>query len=159
MSEICRDCWDEFYWHFQLIRWLFCISGMINDILTQLKLYLDITRPSTNWRSSANGEDRYTYSATFYPSLTVIWKFERRLGIFWRNLAATKLYIIAMVDGRSDKSSATRRLTQRALRSCTNCSKRKVKCNKRLPCDVCTARGEASSCTREKVLTTRDTRR
>ncbi|CAK7199274.1 hypothetical protein SEUCBS139899_001949 [Sporothrix eucalyptigena] len=43
------------------------------------------------------------------------------------------------------------RNTQRAPRSCIDCSRRKVRCNKRIPCDVCIRRGLASTCSRERV--------
>ncbi|KAH8678558.1 hypothetical protein BX600DRAFT_452219 [Xylariales sp. PMI_506] len=44
------------------------------------------------------------------------------------------------------------RLTQRAPRSCLQCARRKVKCDRRMPCSTCIKRGEASSCAREKVF-------
>lgn len=36
--------------------------------------------------------------------------------------------------------------------SCLNCTKRRVKCNKQIPCDVCIRRGFQASCKREKVI-------
>lgn len=43
------------------------------------------------------------------------------------------------------------RATQRAPRSCTACAKRKVRCDKRLPCQQCVDRGQAAGCKREIV--------
>ncbi|WVW85886.1 hypothetical protein I302_107924 [Kwoniella bestiolae CBS 10118] len=44
------------------------------------------------------------------------------------------------------------RRTQRAPQSCSNCTKRKVKCTKVLPCTECLDRGLGSSCRREAVV-------
>ncbi|KAH7391561.1 hypothetical protein BKA64DRAFT_108482 [Cadophora sp. MPI-SDFR-AT-0126] len=44
------------------------------------------------------------------------------------------------------------RHTQRAPRSCKECSSRKIKCDKGIPCKPCTKRGQAARCTREVVL-------
>lgn len=43
------------------------------------------------------------------------------------------------------------RATQRPPRTCTNCTKRKVRCDKRLPCRQCVDRGQARECQRELV--------
>ncbi|KAH8897558.1 hypothetical protein GQ53DRAFT_837454 [Thozetella sp. PMI_491] len=43
------------------------------------------------------------------------------------------------------------RSTQRAPRSCTACSRRKIKCDKTVPCQQCVARSEARECRREVV--------
>ena len=43
------------------------------------------------------------------------------------------------------------RNTQRVPRSCLQCSRRKIKCSKRIPCEACTRRGDALACTREVV--------
>lgn len=44
------------------------------------------------------------------------------------------------------------RKTQRAPKSCYQCYKRKIKCDKRIPCDRCVSRGTADTCRREEVL-------
>jgi len=49
-------------------------------------------------------------------------------------------------------SDAKMRHTQRAPRSCKECSSRKIKCDKGIPCKPCTKRGQAARCTREVVL-------
>ncbi|OGM41154.1 hypothetical protein ABOM_009838 [Aspergillus bombycis] len=43
------------------------------------------------------------------------------------------------------------RQTQRVPRSCIQCTRRKVKCSKRIPCDKCIERGESAACMREVV--------
>ncbi|KAG8160922.1 hypothetical protein KVR01_009186 [Diaporthe batatas] len=43
------------------------------------------------------------------------------------------------------------RATQRPPRTCTNCAKRKVRCDKRLPCHQCIHRGQADTCKLELV--------
>ncbi|KAK5224898.1 hypothetical protein LTR72_004679 [Exophiala xenobiotica] len=43
------------------------------------------------------------------------------------------------------------RNTQRAPLSCISCYKRKVKCDKKIPCGQCVRRGAVSTCRREKV--------
>ncbi|GME61721.1 hypothetical protein P154DRAFT_450946 [Neofusicoccum parvum] len=43
------------------------------------------------------------------------------------------------------------RSSQRAPRSCTYCSRRKIKCDKQLPCATCRARGMAETCRSESV--------
>ncbi|WOO86077.1 uncharacterized protein LOC62_07G009566 [Vanrija pseudolonga] len=40
------------------------------------------------------------------------------------------------------------RVSQRASNSCAFCTKRKIKCNKAIPCDNCIRRGHPESCTR-----------
>ncbi|KAH8689440.1 hypothetical protein BGW36DRAFT_433440 [Talaromyces proteolyticus] len=44
------------------------------------------------------------------------------------------------------------RSTQRAPRSCSECTSRKIKCNKVIPCRPCRKRGQAARCTREPVI-------
>lgn len=44
------------------------------------------------------------------------------------------------------------RRTNRVIRSCSSCKKRKVKCNFEIPCDRCIARNQAHLCTREPVI-------
>lgn len=44
------------------------------------------------------------------------------------------------------------RATQRAPRSCINCSARKVKCDRSVPCANCIRRGQSDTCVRETVL-------
>ncbi|PVI00134.1 hypothetical protein DM02DRAFT_593251 [Periconia macrospinosa] len=44
------------------------------------------------------------------------------------------------------------RKTQRAPRSCTMCSRRKVKCDKVIPCTNCIRRNQPAACVRETVL-------
>ena len=48
-------------------------------------------------------------------------------------------------------STITVRSTQRAPKSCTACARRKVKCDKSVPCHQCLGRGEALHCKREVV--------
>lgn len=48
-------------------------------------------------------------------------------------------------------SSIPIRTTQRAPRSCTECSRRKVKCNQKIPCQPCLARKVAHKCARPVV--------
>ncbi|KAJ5088268.1 hypothetical protein N7456_011884 [Penicillium angulare] len=43
------------------------------------------------------------------------------------------------------------RETQRVPRSCIPCSRRKVKCSKKIPCEQCIRRGDAAGCIREVV--------
>ncbi|KAL5319387.1 hypothetical protein ACEPPN_012438 [Leptodophora sp. 'Broadleaf-Isolate-01'] len=43
------------------------------------------------------------------------------------------------------------RATQRAPRSCITCAKRRVKCDKNIPCQECISRGIEASCKRETV--------
>lgn len=43
------------------------------------------------------------------------------------------------------------RNTQRAPLSCISCYKRKVKCDKKIPCGQCIRRGATSTCRREQV--------
>ncbi|WRT67564.1 uncharacterized protein IL334_004536 [Kwoniella shivajii] len=38
------------------------------------------------------------------------------------------------------------RISQRPAKSCTECIRRKTRCNKQIPCDVCTRRGVRESC-------------
>lgn len=42
--------------------------------------------------------------------------------------------------------------TNRIIRSCTRCKKRKVKCNFEIPCDRCISRNQAHSCSREPII-------
>lgn len=44
------------------------------------------------------------------------------------------------------------RRTNRVIRSCSRCKKRKVKCNFEIPCDRCIARNQAHLCTRDPVI-------
>ncbi|CDK29012.1 unnamed protein product [Kuraishia capsulata CBS 1993] len=44
------------------------------------------------------------------------------------------------------------RKSRRAPKSCIQCYKRKVKCNKNTPCDVCIRKGTAHVCAREPVM-------
>lgn len=44
------------------------------------------------------------------------------------------------------------RRTQRAPRRCQECSARKIRCNKVIPCEPCIRRGQAARCTRETVI-------
>lgn len=43
------------------------------------------------------------------------------------------------------------RSSQRAPRSCMRCAKKRIKCDKNIPCQTCVSRGLESSCTRETV--------
>ncbi|MAD83153.1 MAG: hypothetical protein CL912_09315 [Deltaproteobacteria bacterium] len=43
------------------------------------------------------------------------------------------------------------RATQRAPRSCVTCARRRVKCEKKIPCRECISRGIEASCKRETV--------
>ncbi|GAA5856542.1 hypothetical protein JCM8547_005856 [Rhodosporidiobolus lusitaniae] len=59
-------------------------------------------------------------------------------------------------EGEGDGLARTMRRTQRAPLSCTNCSRRKIKCSKTtIPCVQCLARGEGHVCSRETVVTSR----
>ena len=49
-----------------------------------------------------------------------------------------------------DKSKLKR--TNRIIRSCSRCKKRKVKCNFEIPCDRCIARNQAHLCTRDPII-------
>ncbi|KAF8864876.1 hypothetical protein BDZ45DRAFT_684851 [Acephala macrosclerotiorum] len=51
----------------------------------------------------------------------------------------------------SELSGTPIRATQRAPQSCTSCRKRRVKCNKQIPCQECIGRGLEAQCTRETV--------
>lgn len=51
----------------------------------------------------------------------------------------------------SGKSSAVRK-TQRVPKTCTSCARKKIKCDKVIPCHPCIERGEAHLCAREVVL-------
>ena len=42
--------------------------------------------------------------------------------------------------------------TNRLIRSCMSCKKRKVKCNFEIPCDRCIARNQAHLCSREPII-------
>ncbi|CAK7905651.1 hypothetical protein CAAN1_29S00958 [[Candida] anglica] len=44
------------------------------------------------------------------------------------------------------------RRSQRPPKSCFQCSKRRVKCNKEIPCDTCIRRGKPDLCYRERVM-------
>jgi len=44
------------------------------------------------------------------------------------------------------------RVTQRAPKSCTECTRRRIKCTKDVPCRPCIARGQRAECRREVVL-------
>lgn len=44
------------------------------------------------------------------------------------------------------------RVTKRIPQSCYDCYKRRVKCNRQIPCDVCIRRGKALECHRETVV-------
>ncbi|KAK7211584.1 hypothetical protein V2G26_018762 [Clonostachys chloroleuca] len=44
------------------------------------------------------------------------------------------------------------RVSQRAPASCKQCTRRKVKCSKQIPCAACIARGAAEECSRETVV-------
>jgi hypothetical protein len=44
------------------------------------------------------------------------------------------------------------RKSQRAPLSCTNCARRRVKCDKKIPCGTCTSRKEDHICRREPVI-------
>ncbi|EGV60141.1 hypothetical protein CANTEDRAFT_136642 [Yamadazyma tenuis ATCC 10573] len=46
----------------------------------------------------------------------------------------------------------TVRITKRVPKSCEDCYRRRVKCNKQIPCDVCLRRGTQDTCRREKVM-------
>ncbi|KAH7368685.1 hypothetical protein B0T11DRAFT_277483 [Plectosphaerella cucumerina] len=52
----------------------------------------------------------------------------------------------------ADSSTQPLRRTQRAPRSCLQCSARKVKCDKAVPCATCIRRGNAEACVRETVV-------
>ncbi|GAV29477.1 hypothetical protein PMKS-002978 [Pichia membranifaciens] len=53
-------------------------------------------------------------------------------------------------SGGVDKSKLKR--TNRIIRSCSRCKKRKVKCNFEIPCDRCIARNQAHLCTRDPII-------
>ncbi|KAG0677655.1 hypothetical protein C6P42_000765 [Pichia californica] len=61
-------------------------------------------------------------------------------------------------DGRIEKDSdqvldtSKFKKTNRPIRSCSRCKKRKVKCNFEIPCDRCIARNQAHLCTRDPVI-------
>jgi len=44
------------------------------------------------------------------------------------------------------------RVTQRAPKSCTECTRRRIRCTKEIPCRPCIARGQRADCRREVVL-------
>ncbi|CAM1508991.1 Fc.00g027300.m01.CDS01 [Cosmosporella sp. VM-42] len=48
-------------------------------------------------------------------------------------------------------STSSRRRTQRQPLSCTECTRRKLRCSKVVPCSCCIDRGQADSCRREVV--------
>jgi len=43
------------------------------------------------------------------------------------------------------------RSTQRAPKACSRCSRKRIKCDKQIPCKACTIRGLDDSCAREVV--------
>ena len=49
-------------------------------------------------------------------------------------------------------SSQIARATQRAPKSCLECTRRKIKCDKQQPCESCITRGEGYLCRREPVI-------
>lgn len=51
----------------------------------------------------------------------------------------------------------TSRISQRAPTSCQQCSRRKVKCSKEIPCSSCVSRGLALECRRESVVLSKRT--
>lgn len=57
------------------------------------------------------------------------------------------------IDGLSPLTEqiAGPRPSQRAPKSCLECARRKIKCDKELPCGPCTERGAATECRREAV--------
>lgn len=44
------------------------------------------------------------------------------------------------------------RVAKRVPKACYECNRRKVKCNKQFPCNVCISRGIDRDCHREKVI-------
>ncbi|KAK6453837.1 uncharacterized protein RJT20DRAFT_63745 [Scheffersomyces xylosifermentans] len=56
------------------------------------------------------------------------------------------------MEKKSTIQSKGPRITQRAPKSCYQCWKRRVKCNKQIPCDVCINRGLGHLCRRENVV-------
>lgn len=55
-------------------------------------------------------------------------------------------------------TSAPQRVSQRTPRSCRQCSQRKMRCSKEIPCTNCLKRGLAAECHREPVLLTKQRR-
>ncbi|KAL1306882.1 hypothetical protein AAFC00_005529 [Neodothiora populina] len=51
----------------------------------------------------------------------------------------------------AESTSSKIRCSQRVPRSCIRCSKKRIKCDKNIPCQTCIARGLETSCTRETV--------
>ncbi|KLT41693.1 hypothetical protein CC85DRAFT_108549 [Cutaneotrichosporon oleaginosum] len=51
-----------------------------------------------------------------------------------------------------DRSDGPLRISQRASNSCSFCTKRKIKCNKKIPCDNCIRRGHPEDCTRVPAI-------
>ncbi|KAK4946419.1 hypothetical protein LTR10_014618 [Elasticomyces elasticus] len=54
--------------------------------------------------------------------------------------------------GGLNPSVVALRSTQRAPRSCTRCSRRKIRCDQRIPCSQCIKKGTPETCSRETVL-------
>ncbi|KII95904.1 hypothetical protein PLICRDRAFT_34850 [Plicaturopsis crispa FD-325 SS-3] len=53
---------------------------------------------------------------------------------------------------RYAERDGTVRITQRAPMSCIECTRRKTKCDRKVPCSSCIRRSAGSTCTRERVL-------
>lgn len=51
-----------------------------------------------------------------------------------------------------DNGRSKIRATQRPPKSCTSCAKRRVRCDKILPCQQCLSRGTGGTCRRETVM-------
>ncbi|BEJ11878.1 hypothetical protein CspHIS471_0203380 [Cutaneotrichosporon sp. HIS471] len=58
----------------------------------------------------------------------------------------------ASSPGGLDRSDGPLRISQRASNSCSFCTKRKIKCNKKTPCDNCIRRGHPEACTRVPAI-------
>lgn len=58
---------------------------------------------------------------------------------------------ISKVKSKNLNTSTLKR-TNRIVRSCSRCKKRKVKCNFEIPCDRCIARNQAHLCSRDPVI-------
>ncbi|KAF5971697.1 c6 zinc finger domain-containing protein [Fusarium coicis] len=56
---------------------------------------------------------------------------------------------------QGDNSSPNENLVPRLRLSCEECSRRKIRCDKKIPCRACCERGEASSCRRQQGHGTR----
>lgn len=75
------------------------------------------------------------------PNKNVVWKVEDEQSGSIDKISKPKI-----IDTSKLKK------TNRMIRSCSRCKKRKVKCNFEVPCDRCIARNQAHLCTRDPVI-------